>query len=81
MPTYSCAHKPLPVVAVAGAPAAGNSVLERNNHPSRDALFIQPTLSRTAASRLAFDRDFNATFTGVMFASPLTAKDPVPLSR
>jgi hypothetical protein len=47
------------------------SVLERNNHPSRDGLFVQPTLTKATAARMAMDATFNATFTGTMFASPL----------
>ncbi len=52
-------------------PAPSNSVLERNNHPSRDGHFIQPTLTKAAAKTLTFDTAFQATFTGAMFASPL----------
>jgi outer membrane protein assembly factor BamB len=55
----------------AGSMGAGSSVLERNNHPSRDALFVEPTLTRSAVARMAFDRNFNATFTGIMYASLL----------
>jgi hypothetical protein len=46
-------------------------VLERGNHPSRDALYIQPTLTKAAAAKMAKDTGFNATFTGSMWASPL----------
>ncbi|HET6149279.1 MAG TPA: hypothetical protein VFH68_17205 [Polyangia bacterium] len=52
-------------------PAASASVLERNHHPSRDGLFLQPALARAAVSRMAFDTGFAANFTGVMYASPL----------
>jgi hypothetical protein len=48
-----------------------NSVLERNNHPSRDGHFIQPALTRAAAANMTFDTGFQAAFTGAMFASPL----------
>jgi hypothetical protein len=48
-----------------------NSVLERNNHPSRDGHFVQPALTRAAAATMTFDTGFQATFTGAMFASPL----------
>jgi hypothetical protein len=51
--------------------APTNSVLERNNHPSRDAHFVQPALTKAAAAKLGFDTGFQATFTGSMFASPL----------
>lgn len=53
------------------------SVLERNNHPSRDGLFLQPQITRTsaAAAPKTMDAAFMANFTGavgsVMYASPL----------
>ena len=57
---------------VSGADTVGAaSVLERNNHPSRDGLFVQPTLTKATAARMGMDTAFNATFTGTMFASPL----------
>lgn len=49
----------------------GNSVLERNNHPSRDGHFIQPTLTKAMAAKMAPDAGFAATFTGSTWASPL----------
>ena len=52
-------------------PAPSNSVLERNNHPSRDGHFIQPALTKAAAKGLTFDTAFQANFTGAMCASPL----------
>ncbi len=52
-------------------PAPSNSVLERNNHPSRDGHFVQPALTKAAASSMIFNTAFQATFTGAMFASPL----------
>ncbi len=60
-----------PALPPAPPPAPSNSVLERNNHPSRDGHFIQPTLTKAAAKALMFDTAFQATFTGAMFASPL----------
>ena len=48
-----------------------NSVLERNKHPSRDGNFLQPTLTKAKAARMALDAGFNATFPGSMWASPL----------
>ena len=53
------------------APTPSNSVLERNNHPSRDGHFIQPALTKAAAKTMTFDTGFQANFTGAMFASPL----------
>ena len=49
----------------------GNSVLERNNHPSRDGHFVQPALTHAAAATMAADTGFAPTFTGAMWASPL----------
>src|SRR6476660_3322707 len=45
---------------------ADQSVLERNKHPSRDGVFLQPTLTKAAAATLAPDTTFNtgAKFTG-----------------
>jgi hypothetical protein len=52
-------------------PAGGNSVLERNNHASRDGHFLQPLLTKTAAAGMARDTAFAAAFAGNMWASPL----------
>ena len=48
-------------------------MLERNNHPSRDGVFIQPTLTTAMAGKMAADATFNtgATFSGSVWASPL----------
>ena len=54
-----------------GATSAGASVLERNNHPSRDGHFLQPTLSKTAAAKMALDATFAATYTGAVMGDPL----------
>jgi hypothetical protein len=51
--------------------SADQSVLERNKHPSRDGIFLQPTLTKAAAATMAADTGFKATFTGAMWASPL----------
>ena len=51
--------------------ANGNSVTTRNNHETRDGFFIQPTLTKAMAAKLALDTTFAATFTGNMWASPL----------
>lgn len=52
---------------------SGHSVLERNNHPSRDGHFLQPALTRAAVATMARDAAFSdaATFAGNMYASPL----------
>jgi len=52
-------------------PTSSHSVLERNNCPSRDGHFVEPTLTKTMAAKLAMDADFQASFTGKMYASPL----------
>jgi hypothetical protein len=54
-----------------GAPSGDASVLERNNHPSRDGQFVQPALSKTAAAKMAQDSAFNAAYTGFVLGSPL----------
>lgn len=47
-----------------------DSVLERNHHPSRDGLYVQPTFTKAAVAKLAMETTFNATFTGNTWASP-----------
>jgi hypothetical protein len=54
-----------------GAASPGASVLERNNHPSRDGHFVEPRLTRAAAATMKPDGGFHADFTGQMYASPL----------
>jgi hypothetical protein len=51
--------------------STGNSVLERNNHPSRDGHFLQPTLTQALAKTMAKDAGFAANFNGATWASPL----------
>lgn len=60
-----------------GMPAAmrGNSVLERNNHPSRDGLFVQAGLTKAKAATFKMDANFKASFMGNMWASPLYLED------
>ena len=59
--------------AATNPPGAQGSVLERNNHPSRDGHFVQPLLSRAAVKMApkTADASFTATFMGNMWASPL----------
>ena len=59
--------------AAVGVPTG--SVLERNNHPSRDANYRQPALTKAAAARMAVDTGFAATFTGAVLGSPLYVED------
>src|SRR6185369_2706499 len=47
----------------------------RNNHPSRDANFRQPALTKAAAAKMALDTDFNGAFTGAVLGSPLFVED------
>ena len=54
-----------------GATGATASVLERNNHPSRDGQFVQPTLTKAAAATMAVDAAFAATYTGAVMGDPL----------
>lgn len=54
-----------------GVYVPGVSVLERNNHPSRDGHFVQPTLTKAAAANMALDAGFNATYTGAVMGDPL----------
>jgi hypothetical protein len=56
---------------VGGMSANGNSVTTRNNHETRDGFFIQPTLTKAMAAKMALDTSFMATFSGNMWASPL----------
>ncbi len=56
---------------IGGSGGTSQSVLERNNHPSRDGVFVQPKLTKAAAATLALETGFKATFTGNMWASPL----------
>jgi len=59
----------------AGTTGTTGSVLERNNHPSRDGLFLQPAITKAAAMAAgkAKDASFAAAFSGSMWASPLYA--------
>jgi len=47
------------------------SVPERNNHPSRDGVFVQPTLTKARAATMVRDLSFDGTISGNVFASPL----------
>jgi hypothetical protein len=53
-----------------GSPGSA-SVLERNNHPSRDGLFVQPGLTKAMVSKMASDASFKPSFSGNVWASPL----------
>jgi hypothetical protein len=49
----------------------GASVLERNGGPTRESHWVQPTLTKAAAAKMALEAGFGATFQGNMYASPL----------
>ena len=51
--------------------AEGDSVLQRNNHASRDGHFLQPKLTKALIPTFTTDAGFAAKFTGNMWASPL----------
>src|SRR5258707_946855 len=46
-------------------------VLQRSMNPSRDGLFLQPSLTRVNASQLVREPTFAPTFNGDLWASPL----------
>lgn len=46
-------------------------MLERNGGPTRESHWVQPTLTKSAAAKMALEANFSATFQGSMFASPL----------
>jgi outer membrane protein assembly factor BamB len=54
-----------------GVTATGASVVERNNSPNRNGVFVQPTLTRARAATMVLDRTFDGTVSGNVFASPL----------
>jgi hypothetical protein len=60
-----------------GGTPAGESVLERNNHPSRNGHFQQPALTKAAVAKMSSDTGFKADITNksvsktAMFSSPL----------
>jgi hypothetical protein len=65
-------------LAASGSDAAadlGEAVIERNNSPARTGLYIQPTLTKTAAARMARDTSFNGTVVGNVYAQPLYVAD------
>lgn len=55
----------------AGAIGDSSSVLQRNNHASRDGHYVQPTLTRAVAATLVLDTSFQPTITGNVYAQPL----------
>jgi len=54
---------------------ASQSVLTRNKHETRDGFFVQPTLTKAMAAKMAPDAAFLAKFSGSMWASPLYAEN------
>ncbi len=59
------------------APTApsGEAVVERNNGPARAGVYVQPSLTRAAAARMALDPSFDGTVAGNVYAQPLYAAD------
>jgi hypothetical protein len=49
----------------------GASVLERNNHASRDGAFIEPAMTIADIRKIVRDPVFLPTFSGAMYGSPL----------
>jgi outer membrane protein assembly factor BamB len=52
-------------------PALGDSVLMHHKNPSRDGVYVQPSLTKAAAATLTKDASFTATFQGHVYAQPL----------
>ena len=57
------------------APIEDYSVLQRNKHPTRDGLFLEPTLTKATAAKMVQDAAFNATLEGTVWASALYIED------
>jgi hypothetical protein len=57
------------------APIEGYSVLQRNKHPTRDGLFLEPMLTKAAAAKMVQDTAFNGTLQGTVWASALYIED------
>ena len=49
----------------------GVSVLQHHNHPSRDGVYVDASLTKTAAAGMHLDPAFNATIQGPTYAQPL----------
>ena len=64
-----------------GGTTVDQSVLERNKTPSREGMFLQPTLTKTAAATMAADTTFNtnATFTSSVSNGTNVMASPVYL--
>ncbi|HEV3031960.1 MAG TPA: hypothetical protein VG319_09995 [Polyangia bacterium] len=54
---------------------SAQSVLTRNKHETRDGFFLEPTLTKAMAGKMAPDAAFMAKFNGAMWASPLYAEN------
>ena len=64
----------------AGGSVSTGSVLERNNHPSRDGHFAQPQITKASAKAASKTQTpgFTGTFTGAMWASPVFLAGATP---
>jgi hypothetical protein len=54
-----------------GPISTADDVPTRNKRETRDGFFIEPTLTKAAAMKMAPDTTFKAAFTGAMYAAPL----------
>ncbi len=61
--------------AADGGVLADESVLERGKRATRDAVYLQPTLTKAAAAKMSLDATFKATVTGNVYAQPLYVQD------
>jgi hypothetical protein len=72
MITLSDPSETAPTVSVQVTPVSGDSVLMHHKNPSRDGLYVQPLLTKTAAMGLHRDATFtSASVTGAIYAQPL----------
>ena len=62
--------------AGAGASLGPASVLQHHNHATRDGLYSDPALTKTAVAGLKRDTTFDGTITGAMYAQVLYVDDP-----
>ena len=59
------------LLAADGVRAETASVLEHHKNPTRDGVYVEPTLTRAAAAALHRDAAFNAVTQGATYAQPL----------
>jgi hypothetical protein len=54
-----------------GVPTGQTSVFQRGKNATKDAHFVEPTLTRANAARVVLEPGFRPTFNGDMWATPL----------